>query len=524
MSEDPASTDSLGKVDPSIQPSRTSNGERSNRRRGSQRRRSQKGEGLSVGRMLKWIFILGFAGLLILVVSLFGVKFWLENWLKGEGFRAKMEEKLAETLRSHVEISQPSWEGSQTFIQSLTTKGYEDAAVSRIDLSQVRLQFDGIAEGALLIPQVTVGRSVIEFSHERLPGTFPAASAASESPNGSGAQLPAWLRRWVPDRARMDSLRLDSLDFAIKNATGLETLGLRSTKVAMNPVDISDTNLGWQFVGQGGKLQIINQPPMTLESISLRWKNQDLRVQDAKVELLEGARLSAQGDITLGNSPAVDLALHIENLEPRHILGPDSVGKVSGQLNGDFDVTGIPGHSESFKSTGTMRLLNGVVENVPQLEQVATYTKSPRFKRLVLSEATADFVKQGDTLTIPKLRLQSDGLLRIEGTLTLQGPMIQGDLQVGLTPGTLGWIPGAERKVFNQSRDGFLWTTVKVSGTKDKFNEDLTNRLVSAAVESVVEETPGKAIDTAKELLKNPETTDKLINEGLKFLDGFLKK
>ncbi|MGD9749155.1 MAG: hypothetical protein AB7V57_22625, partial [Verrucomicrobiales bacterium] len=88
----------------------------------------------------------------------------------------------------------------------------------------------------------------------------------------------------------------------------------------------------------------------------------------------------------------------------------------------------------------------------------------------------------------------------------------------------LGWIPGAERKEFNQSRDGFLWTTVKVSGTTDQFNEDLTNRLVSAAVESVVEETPGKAIDTAKELLKNPETTDKLINEGLKFLDGFLKK
>lgn len=523
MSDEPPTTGSPSAASASeIFTSRDSGARlRGNRRRG---KRSRESRPVTGGRVLKWILVSGVVGLMALVAALFGAKYWLEGWLKGEGFRKKIELKLAETLRSQVSLAQPEWEGRRIFIAQAKTEGYEDAPLARIDLNQVRLQFGGIEQGALKVPEIVAGRATVEFSRDRLEGAYQAPTRAEGAAAGSGGELPTWLRRWIPERTELGSVRLDSGDLVVKTATGEEALGLRAVRVTGTPVDAADPSMGWMLNGQGGQLNLIKQPPMTVDQFLLRWKGDDLRLQEAKVQVYDSARVSGAGDIFLGDSPMVDLDLRVENLDPKNLLGPGSARKVSGTLAGGFKVTGVPGRGESFKAEGTLKLANGVIENVPQLDKIATYTKSPQFKRLVLSEATVDFLKQGDTTTLPRIAMQSDGLMRIEGSLTIQGQAIAGDLQVGLAPGTLGWIPGAERKVFNQQRDGFLWTSVKVSGTTDDIREDLTGRLVTAAVESLVEETPDKAIDTAKELLKDPETSGKIINEGLKLLDGFLNK
>ncbi len=84
------------------------------------------------------------------------------------------------------------------------------------------------------------------------------------------------------------------------------------------------------------------------------------------------------------------------------------------------------------------------------------------------------------------------------------------------------WIPGAERLVFVEDRDGFLWAPLRLSGTTTEPKEDLTGRLVAAAGEAIITDLPTGLLEGAQELL-NPgggETkSEDLIDQGKKMLD-----
>jgi hypothetical protein len=85
-------------------------------------------------------------------------------------------------------------------------------------------------------------------------------------------------------------------------------------------------------------------------------------------------------------------------------------------------------------------------------------------------------------LRLTDLVLASEGLMRVEGRLTKdRSDRLDGEFRVGLTPGTLSLIPGAETKVFLPGPRGLLWTTVRISGTTTDPEEDLTERLILAA-------------------------------------------
>src|SRR5690606_32272100 len=83
--------------------------------------------------------------------------------------------------------------------------------------------------------------------------------------------------------------------------------------------------------------------------------------------------------------------------------------------------------------------------------------------------------------------------------------------RLGIAPGTLSSIPGAETDVFVPGEKGLLWTDVRVTGAKDDPKEDLTERLIAAAGLRMFEELPGsgqKVLKFSKSLLgESPEET-----------------
>ena len=88
---------------------------------------------------------------------------------------------------------------------------------------------------------------------------------------------------------------------------------------------------------------------------------------------------------------------------------------------------------------------------------------------------------------------------------------IDGTLQVGLARSAVRWLPVVGARVFNQpERDGYLWTTVRLSGPVNHPKEDLTPRLLAAAQQEVIDKAQqgaGAVIDTARgllDLLKTP--------------------
>ena len=88
----------------------------------------------------------------------------------------------------------------------------------------------------------------------------------------------------------------------------------------------------------------------------------------------------------------------------------------------------------------------------------------------------------------------SDGLLRIEGRLTIEDGQLDGDLHLGLTPSTLASIPGAAHRVFHPGREGLHWTPVKITGTTKAPQEDLSDRLIAAGFEWMYEMVNGQLV------------------------------
>src|SRR5207302_2348218 len=110
-----------------------------------------------------------------------------------------------------------------------------------------------------------------------------------------------------------------------------------------------------------------------------------------------------------------------------------------------------------------------------------------QFRRLNLSKAQGDFTQDDSGLSVENFIAESDGLIRVEGAFTVANGLIDGNFQVGVTPSSLQWLPGSQAKVFTESRGGYVWAPMRLTGPANKPNEDLSPRLIAAAQGAVIE-------------------------------------
>ena len=133
---------------------------------------------------------------------------------------------------------------------------------------------------------------------------------------------------------------------------------------------------------------------------------------------------------------------------------------------------------------------------------------------------SSDWRWRDGTWYFSNLVLASEGLIRLEGSLSLRGRDLDGTFRLGLPPGTLSRIPGAETVVFLPGERGLLWTNLRVTGTLDKPREDLTERLIAAAGARMFEllpETGEKVIRYSHTLAT--EAVPKVIEEGTRVIE-----
>jgi hypothetical protein len=190
--------------------------------------------------------------------------------------------------------------------------------------------------------------------------------------------------------------------------------------------------------------------------------------------------------------------------------------RLMGALAATFEVEGKPGGE--VVSSGDLIITDGVLPALPVLDRIVAYTSSMRFRRLALAEASLEFRKRGSVLDLRNIVLASEGLVRLEGEMKIDGRIIRkGNFRVGITPGILAHLPGAETKVFQRGAMGLLWPPLTISGSLDAPQEDLSKRLIAAAGERMFELVPesGKyALKYSGEVIG--ESTRKLLSrEGI---------
>jgi hypothetical protein len=154
-------------------------------------------------------------------------------------------------------------------------------------------------------------------------------------------------------------------------------------------------------------------------------------------------------------------------------------------------------------------LTDGVAQNIEMLDQVATFTGAPQFRRMPLQEFSGTYEWTQKALRITNLVAESKGLMRLEGSCTIADDgMISGALRMGVTPQTLQWLPGSRERVFTVVQNGYVWTDVKIGGSLQNPQEDLSFRLAAAVRDEAIhqgkrfiEDLPSAAKDGAKGVL-----------------------
>jgi hypothetical protein len=135
------------------------------------------------------------------------------------------------------------------------------------------------------------------------------------------------------------------------------------------------------------------------------------------------------------------------------------------------------------------------------LDQLGVFAHTERFRQMELTRATASFSSEPGRLEVRNFVAEAEGLIRVEGDYTVRNGEIDGTFQVGLTPETLQWIPGSQDSIFTVSRDGYLWTPMRLTGPATHPVDDLTPRLIAAAGTGVIKGVQGTVEKAAQGIL-----------------------
>lgn len=454
--------------------------------------------------------------LVLMVGGLLVVKSSLNGWLRGDGFRQWLASRAETVLKSEVTLGEMKWTGSEVYAAKFTATGGAEAAFSELVLDGVRAKTGGVSDRAFRVPDVTVNRLNLNFSSNRKPAP-PAEITAVTEPAGPGSapRLPEWLSGLAPNRVEIERIHIATTNVAVEKPEGI-VFTLAGVQTTMEP----DFQTGvWEVTGKGGTMQVPDQPEIRLKELGMRWRGGDLFLDRCALGIYKDGHVEGRGEIGFGNGGVFDVDLDISSIKIDELVAGDWQDRLDGVIHGPVRINGSPG---GLVYEGTLNVTEGVIESIPVLKRIAQYTRSERFNRIVLNQAKTDFKSDGWRIELRNLVLQSDGLVRIEGSVDIVGDQLEGDLRVGVTPGTMRWIPGAERLVFVEDRDGFRWAPLKLTGSTADPKEDLSARLIAAAGEALIGDLPDGLLEGARELLNpggDPAKSDEIIEQGKKVLD-----
>ncbi|HWL51094.1 MAG TPA: hypothetical protein VNQ90_01570 [Chthoniobacteraceae bacterium] len=430
---------------------------------------------------------------LLLLGSIFGFRVWLRQYLASEAFRQRLDGQVSRIVGANGEFT-PLAVDSLDSIYADSFIARDGAVFDRFQADQIRadLHFGFLARTAVL-ERLEVARVQARLAD---PSNRPASSAAP--PSASPAPGSRWMTSFSLRQAVIQQFDLSWLGGRVEGAY------LQITPSGSAPGE-------WLFEGSRGKVVTEVGPEWRVESFSGRQRGDAFYLHQARLRSGERGEGTLEGTFALGRPPEARATFSGVELAP--LLPGDWRARLTGQLAGKITLKGAPGEGGVSVASGEFTLSDGKLHAFPFLEQVATITRTERFRRVELHEARAQVTQLGrpGDVRIEHLVVESNGLFKVEGELTLREGKIDGVVQLGVTPASLEWIPGAESKVFTASREGYLWTPVRLSGSAAHPQEDLSARLAQAAVNQTVESVPENvrgtlkdAIDTVAPLLPVP--------------------
>ncbi|MDP9291812.1 MAG: hypothetical protein M3O82_05555 [Verrucomicrobiota bacterium] len=384
-----------------------------------------------------------------------------------------MSAAVSNVLKMEGNFSPFDWSGSTIYSAAFVGQGTDAAFFSQLHADQIRAEINlrGVLRHVWQVDEISVQRAELNLVGPKIPvQTRDSAAGVSRSPS------------FLPKRVEITR--------AIIQETNVTWNGGGLAGVALTLMPQNDS---WQITGDGGRCVQQGWPSFAIDHFKMRYRHPSLFVTAAELKTDDAGTIQLDGEIASTQSYQFHTKLDGVPITP--LLREDWRARLKGKLAGDVNVRS--GSVGAPQIDGKLSMSAGQLEALPVLDQIAIFTRTEQFRTLALHKASANFVQDGGKLTVTQFAAESEGLLRIEGDFFVESGTIDGTFQVGLTPASLQWLPGSEAKVFTVARGGYLWTPMKVSGPLEHPREDLSERLVAAAQDTLIEGV-GNAVEKTK--------------------------
>lgn len=416
----------------------------------------------------------------LLAVGVLTVQGILRHYLGSEEFRAMVSAKASAALQVSGEFLPLRWTGFSVYSDAFeATEATEEMTngrgpVARVAARNVRARWDwrAVFSGLWKLDGVQIASLDLTLQPRTVLQGAEQAEAEKFLSHEEEASWPAWMpRRFATGRIEVESLQVR-----------YEQVTLRGGRA-----ELEEENGSWHLTITGGTLEWPGMPHGEVKILRARARDGGFYLTEARVLVSGGGNVDISGEIPPGGESYAFL-VNWSKVPASAVLPQTAARHLEGFVAGEMRVTGGKGVAPSPLLAGDFSLSEGQVRGLTVLSALSTFTGSPRFERVPVHRFSGDFTHQGMAWNFENLLMESKGLVQVEGSLHIgAGQALDGHLEVGLTPQTLQWIPGSRERVFTDSRDGYRWAPVRVTGTLSSPKENLSARLLRATGEQVFE-------------------------------------
>lgn len=464
------------------------------------RKRRDAGGSRWLGKLVVAALVLGIVGLAVG----YGM---LRSYLHSDAFRKFLSVEASDMGGVTGEFGPFHWEGLAVDTDSFEAKGEGLITGLRADGLHTEVGLGGVRRGVWEIRGSSLRRLEVSVDARKqgAENTIPEFSHKA----GKKAKRPAWF----PSEAELDGLEVR--EFAVK---AILDEGLAIASGMRIHAEQAGAKGAYRAEIEGGtvRLPFGIVPELRVDRARIRYQDGQAFLTDATLAAWAGGRIHGSGEWEL-KSRKFSLEGDASGMKCEDVLSADWAKRLTGDVTSDFTADNRPGFPQA---SGKLTIQNGVLTALPMLDALAAYADTRRFRVLTLSEAHTGWRWKKGEISLTNLVLASEGLVRLEGGITIRGRAIDGLFRLGLAPGTLATIPGAETDVFALGERGLLWTTLRITGTLEDPQEDLTDRLIAAAgirMFDQLPETGEKVIKFTHSLLGEPSS--KTLEKGVKLIE-----
>lgn len=507
------------------------------------------------GRRLAWT-----AGGLILVgvVTVFSLRLWVERYLKSEAFAEQLNATAGRTLGADCRLEGLSWQELTGYAGTFVAEGRENAAFRRLTVSEVRADLDlaAVWDRVWRVKQVKIAHVMADFSGGGRVAQ-PTPVSAPEFPVAT-AGTGSWFQNWLPNRTELGPVQVERFDFVMGSTPRLNGWEGEGFSLTLKP-NLKSSTL--EVEGRSGEVHPIGEKRNLKVDRVRTTLRRDAASLDYLAGTLEDASLTADGTFGLKTPGDLRLNVGLTGARLEKWLPEDWLKRCDGQASGKATLRGDWRQPDTVRAEGDFKITDATLQALPLLDILAKKTQNASFLRLQIKEATGRVERRrADQWELRQLRADAPGLLRLKGGGDLgAGGSLRGSLLLGIVPGTLRYLAGAEQTVFltadrftaaagnsgalSADDAGLLWTRFQLRGTLDEPSEDLSERLARAWFNATVDEVAALSMEAASTaartaagaasavfdvapplLEKAPDLINQGLEGGLKMLDGLLPR